>query len=91
MYMYFKSIFTAICAEKCLHGICIGPDKCKCDIGWSGLSCNECIKMPGCIHGDCVDMTNTCICNEGWTGPLCTEPICASGCNIENAICLKVK
>jgi len=78
-----------LCTEECVHGTCVEPDSCQCFKGWSGNTCNKCIKMPGCMNGDCIDTSNACFCHEGWSGPLCTEPICASGCNTENAVCTK--
>ncbi|MPC10674.1 Multiple epidermal growth factor-like domains protein 11 [Portunus trituberculatus] len=29
-----------ICSQDCIHGICIKPDECRCEAGYSGPSCN---------------------------------------------------
>ena len=57
--------FLALCKEDCVHGTCVEPDSCQCFKGWSGDTCNKCIKMPGCMNGDCIDTSNACFCHEG--------------------------
>ena len=57
--------FLALCKEDCVHGTCVEPDSCQCFKGWSGNTCNKCIKMPGCMNGDCIDTSNACFCHEG--------------------------
>ena len=86
---------TAKCTEKCVHGVCDEPDKCRCENGWTGNTCNVCVALPGCKNGGCMDkssnksMPNTCKCDQGWTGPLCDKPICAKGCDEINGHCNK--
>ncbi|XP_045583404.1 protein draper isoform X1 [Procambarus clarkii] len=29
-----------ICSQDCIHGVCIKPDECRCEAGYSGPSCN---------------------------------------------------
>ena len=48
----------------------------SCYHGWSGFNCNECVKLPGCKNGYCMDRPNTCICKKGWKGFLCDKPDC---------------
>ena len=59
----------------------------RCNSGWTGKACDQCVKMAGCVNGDCNGKPNSCYCNEGWQGVLCNEPICAQGCNLTNAMC----
>lgn len=33
-------IFTAFCSNACIHGICTGPEECKCQPGFGGPTCN---------------------------------------------------
>jgi len=80
------------CTDKCVHGVCDEPDKCRCENGWTGKTCNECVALSGCKHGGCTDKTgksmpNTCKCKLGWSGPLCDEPVCAEGCDEINGHC----
>ena len=62
---YPTNHFLALCKEECVHGTCVEPDSCQCFKGWSGNTCNKCIKMPGCMNGDCIDTSNACFCHEG--------------------------
>ena len=48
----------------------------RCNVGWSGKSCDVCCKLSGCLHGDCGKYSDTCLCHEGWRGILCDKPIC---------------
>ncbi|KAK7074204.1 Multiple epidermal growth factor-like domains protein 11, partial [Halocaridina rubra] len=29
-----------ICSQDCIHGVCVKPDECRCEAGYSGPSCN---------------------------------------------------
>eukprot|EP00095_Tigriopus_kingsejongensis_P000636 maker-scaffold275_size226830-snap-gene-1.26 protein:Tk00636 transcript:maker-scaffold275_size226830-snap-gene-1.26-mRNA-1 annotation:"protein jagged-1" len=72
------------------HGFCFQPFACQCFEGWEGEDCQECVKLPGCLHGDCEgDHPHTCECEEGWTGHLCDQPICSVGCHPEHGFCFE--
>ncbi|GIY15713.1 delta-like protein 4 [Caerostris extrusa] len=62
----------ALCDPECVHGICDSstPNKCRCQVGWTGPVCETCMTHPGCVHGRCV-VPNQCLCDEGWGGILC--------------------
>lgn len=32
---------TAVCESRCMHGRCIGPNRCQCDAGWTGKTCSQ--------------------------------------------------
>lgn len=32
---------TAICEDGCIHGKCVGPNRCECDKGWTGATCDR--------------------------------------------------
>ncbi len=49
----------------------------SCDEGWKGDRCDECVTLPGCQNGGCVENPLECVCHQGWTGPLCDCPICS--------------
>ncbi|GBM32629.1 Neurogenic locus protein delta [Araneus ventricosus] len=66
----------ALCEPECLHGICDGqtPNKCRCQVGWTGPVCETCMTHPGCVHGRCL-VPNQCLCDEGWGGLLCNQDL----------------
>ncbi|XP_017486951.1 PREDICTED: multiple epidermal growth factor-like domains protein 11 isoform X6 [Rhagoletis zephyria] len=64
------------CSKKCEHGKCIAPEKCKCEQGWGGDTCDIICR---CLNNSSCDPdTGRCICAAGWTGIDCSEP-CAHG------------
>ena len=56
--------------KGCVNGICKSPNLCACDIGWEGLNCDKCIKLPGCKNGFCENELE-CQCEENWSGGFC--------------------
>uniref|UniRef100_A0A3P8V2Q4 Nephronectin-like n=1 Tax=Cynoglossus semilaevis TaxID=244447 RepID=A0A3P8V2Q4_CYNSE len=34
------------CQQGCKHGVCVGPDRCKCHPGYSGKACNQEAEQP---------------------------------------------
>ena len=38
----YYTYHVAICTSECVHGICAGPDTCKCDDGYYGNVCSNC-------------------------------------------------
>ncbi|XP_063047246.1 protein delta homolog 2 [Engraulis encrasicolus] len=48
--------------------------ECKCDPGWGGATCGECLRMPGCVHGSCHQPWQ-CTCEPGWTGRFCDKDV----------------
>ncbi|XP_023234640.1 delta-like protein 1 [Centruroides sculpturatus] len=79
-----------ICKEGChaTRGYCEDPGECKCRIGWKGETCDECRKLPGCVHGYCEKPLD-CICEEGWTSLFCHIPKCSQNCSKEHGYCTK--
>ncbi|XP_053955679.1 protein draper isoform X4 [Anastrepha ludens] len=64
------------CSKKCEHGKCIAPEKCKCEQGWGGETCDIICR---CLNNSSCDPdSGRCICAAGWTGVDCSEP-CAHG------------
>ncbi|CAJ0950923.1 unnamed protein product, partial [Mesorhabditis belari] len=61
---------TPMCNENCLHGECIGPNKCSCFDGWMGEKCERCVRKNGCKMGFC-NLPGECRCENGWIGDLC--------------------
>ena len=76
-----------VCGNECdpQHGYCVKPGECKCNLGYQGPSCRECIPLPGCLHGHCTK-SFTCHCEEGWSGMFCNNPECSDGCG-DNGVC----
>nr|QGN01372.1 female cement gland secreted 3 [Lepeophtheirus salmonis] len=61
-----------ICSQGCGgNGRCVTPNTCKCDSGWRGDTCNECIPSSQCQNGFCVHSPKECICSLGWAGVNC--------------------
>ncbi|KAM6954021.1 protein jagged-2b [Aplochiton taeniatus] len=67
---------AAICKQGCnlLHGGCSVPGECKCNYGWQGQFCDECVPYPGCYHGTCVNPWQ-CNCETNWGGLLCDKDL----------------
>ncbi|VDM77584.1 unnamed protein product [Strongylus vulgaris] len=43
---------------------------CRCDFGWKGLFCSECVPLAGCQNGYCRT-AHQCECFSNWGGVLC--------------------
>lgn len=70
-----------ITTKTCDHGDCVRPSTCACEVGWEGIACDECIRMPGCREGFCTEAFGcTCHNETMWTGALCDCPVCRDGC-----------
>eukprot|EP00930_Biecheleria_cincta_P063242 TRINITY_DN4874_c0_g1_i1.p1 TRINITY_DN4874_c0_g1~~TRINITY_DN4874_c0_g1_i1.p1 ORF type:complete len:921 (+),score=152.17 TRINITY_DN4874_c0_g1_i1:98-2860(+) len=73
-----RSLNGASCPDNCNHrGQCSPAGKCRCDAGYSGVSCesfcpNECSGQGRCIEGGCL-------CFAGFTGADCSVPGCCTG------------
>ena len=69
--------------RTCDHGHCVRPNTCACEVGWEGVACDRCVKMPGCLHGSCQNEAFQCICDgdNQWKGAACDVPICKDGCD----------
>uniref|UniRef100_A0A8D2P8I8 Protein delta homolog 2 n=1 Tax=Zosterops lateralis melanops TaxID=1220523 RepID=A0A8D2P8I8_ZOSLA len=53
---------------------CLPLEPMQCDPGWEGEYCEECVRMPGCLHGTCHQPWQ-CICHTGWAGKFCDKDI----------------
>ncbi|XP_071818165.1 uncharacterized protein [Apostichopus japonicus] len=90
---------SPICTMNCVHGTCIGPDRCKCDPGFTGKSCNRDLNECGLEPRPCGHRcTNTqgsfkCYCERGYVlqqdgrscvpDERCYPGRCAHGCAVE--------
>ncbi|XP_051880799.1 protein delta homolog 2 isoform X2 [Pristis pectinata] len=76
------------CVPGCnlAHGHCEEAGVCRCDPGWEGELCEQCVRSPGCVHGTCHQPWQ-CICESGWTGRFCDKDIhpCSHQSPCENA------
>ncbi|XP_018308021.1 uncharacterized protein [Mycetomoellerius zeteki] len=75
--------------EKCVVGVCVAPNECRCNPGYYGDDCAhacplgfwgpQCTKMCDCGDSSICDSVNgTCQCSPGRKGPRCEEH-CAIG------------
>ncbi|OCT79577.1 protein delta homolog 2 [Xenopus laevis] len=64
------------CSERCdlYHGHCDQDGECRCDPGWDGKFCEDCVRMPGCAHGSCHQPWQ-CMCHNGWAGKFCDKDL----------------
>jgi len=76
------------CGNDCdpQHGYCIKPGECKCNLGYFGPSCTDCVKLPGCQNGYCKKSFE-CRCEDGWSGMFCSNPVCHKDCEKNNGFC----
>ena len=67
--------------ERCIHGTCIGRNKCKCDDNYEGEYCNIAV-CSSCVNGECIE-PEKCECFYGYKGKHCEEaettPFCYRG------------
>lgn len=76
------------CGNECdpQHGYCVKPGECKCNLGYFGPSCTDCVKLPGCQNGYCKKSFE-CRCEDGWSGMFCNTPECHQDCERNNGFC----
>ncbi|XP_030414602.1 protein delta homolog 1 isoform X1 [Gopherus evgoodei] len=81
-----------VCKPGChpVNGFCEIPSECRCQPGWQGALCNQCVPFPGCVHGSCAKPWQ-CVCEEGWVGSLCDIDIhpCSSKPCTNNSTCIE--
>ncbi|XP_077179811.1 protein delta homolog 1 [Paroedura picta] len=72
------------------YGFCQVPGECRCQPGWQGPLCDQCIPFPGCQHGTCAKPWQ-CTCEEGWLGSLCDTAVhpCSSKPCMNNSTCIE--
>ncbi|KAM6171669.1 protein delta homolog 1 isoform 5-T5 [Erethizon dorsatum] len=52
------------------NGFCEDDNMCRCQPGWQGPQCDQCVTSPGCVNGRCEEPWE-CVCEDGWDGKLC--------------------
>ncbi|XP_004584351.2 protein delta homolog 1 isoform X2 [Ochotona princeps] len=80
------------CFPACdpLNGVC-EDHVCRCQPGWQGPLCDQCVTSPGCMNGFCEEPWQ-CLCQEGWDGKLCDTDVraCTSGPCANNSTCVNL-
>jgi len=86
-----------VCPDGCTNGHCIAPGVCKCNPGWTGVNCSDCVPLKGCstLGGYCKNPNNpadqephACKCLPDYTGPLCDQPKCQPSCVSGHGECI---
>jgi len=87
---FFNKKIKAVCDPPCVHGNCIAPNQCSCNLGWGGSNCSECANgyypnNGNCVecncnnHGTCSDGPNgngSCSCDTGYATPPSSSNYC---------------
>ncbi|XP_021099950.1 protein delta homolog 1 isoform X3 [Heterocephalus glaber] len=75
-----------VCDPK--NGFCV-DDVCRCQPGWQGDLCDQCVTFSGCVNGHCEE-PGECICEDGWDGKLCNIDVraCTSTPCANNGTCM---
>nr|XP_034961755.1 protein delta homolog 1 [Zootoca vivipara] len=81
------------CKPGChpVNGYCEVSSECRCQPGWQGPLCDQCIPFPGCLHGTCAKPWQ-CMCEEGWIGSLCdtdVHPCSSKPCTNNSTTCIE--
>ncbi|XP_035301853.1 protein delta homolog 1 isoform X5 [Cricetulus griseus] len=88
------STYGAECDPACdpKNGFCEDGNVCRCQPGWEGPQCDQCITSPGCVNGVCEEPWQ-CICKNGWDGDLCDieMPACTSTPCANNGTCVDLE
>ncbi|XP_047740181.1 protein draper-like, partial [Hyalella azteca] len=77
---------AVVCSHGCRHGICLTPDLCHCEAGYTGPSCNitcpegfyglQCKEVCSCPSDQFVcHHVDACTCRPGFGGDRCDEPL----------------
>ncbi|XP_055147366.1 protein delta homolog 1 isoform X1 [Symphalangus syndactylus] len=87
------STYGAECFPACnpQNGFCEDDNVCRCQPGWQGPLCDQCVTSPGCLHGLCEE-PGQCTCTDGWDGELCDRDIraCSSTPCANNGTCVSL-
>ncbi|XP_021564355.1 protein delta homolog 1 [Carlito syrichta] len=73
------------------NGFCEDDNVCRCQPGWQGPLCDQCVTSPGCVNGLCKEPWQ-CICPDGWDGELCDIDVraCTSTPCANNGTCVNL-
>ena len=72
---------SAVCAFPCENGgVCVGPDLCRCEPGWTGPDCTRPVCGAPCPIRELCVAPDTCGCVPGHEGEGCAEATCAQPC-----------
>jgi hypothetical protein len=72
---------SAACSFSCENnGRCVGPNKCECLHGWSGIDCTKPLCQNSCRQRELCVAPNTCDCIPGYHGVGCLVAKCSQQC-----------
>lgn len=46
-----------------MQGSCKRPGFCSCNDGWSGPTCEDCVRYPNCMNGYCTKVSKYNVCD----------------------------
>lgn len=52
---------AAVCSQGCVRGVCVQPDRCRCDFGYVGANCTIQCQCNGHSHCEGPDKLDVCI------------------------------
>nr|XP_046163805.1 nephronectin-like [Oncorhynchus gorbuscha] len=82
-WMNVMGVCQPVCNKPCRNGVCVGPDKCSCSVGYKGQQCDQDVNGCGLPEQPCSNSCmNTqgsyrCYCDPGYNlmidGSTCTK------------------
>lgn len=51
---------AAVCSQGCVRGVCVQPDRCRCDFGYVGANCTIQCQCNGHSHCEGPDKLDVC-------------------------------
>ena len=73
-------------------------NSCRCNVGWQGDECEECLPLEGCVMENTesgsgrypgeTPVPSSCQCKEEWSGTHCDQPKCLSSQDGSELECL---
>ncbi|XP_050362348.1 multiple epidermal growth factor-like domains protein 8 [Nymphalis io] len=67
-------VCAAVCSQGCVRGLCVQPDRCRCDFGYVGANCTIQCQCNGHSHCEGPDKLDVCTeCHNNTMGSQCEK------------------